>query len=141
MLIPSAGHLSDEEVDVRREATSEPRILSPSGDPAVLTQTAGLGSDHGDAIRESTTSIVEDSAMKDVSPAVLNSEWQDPSCRHVQNSAENSSDASSGLIPGTEMSLLSMGNIPVESSDKTFEGTERGESNAEPEETRPASVW
>ncbi|KAG0617849.1 hypothetical protein M758_4G020100 [Ceratodon purpureus] len=140
-LIPSAGHLSDEEDDVRREATSEPRILSPSGDPAVLTQTAGLGSDRGDAIRESTTSIIKDSAMKDVSPAVLNSEWQDPSCRHVQNSAENSSDASSGLIPGTEMSLLSMGNIPVESLDKTFEGTERGESNAEPEETRPASVW
>jgi len=59
----------------------------------------------------------------------------------VQSVAENPRESSSGLLPGTEMSSLSMGTAPTKTPDETFEATGRGESVGEPEETRPASVW
>jgi hypothetical protein len=130
-LIQSAGNLSDEEGGVREEIATAQGTLSPSGESEVLTQADDDVEEA--AVHESSSRIVKDVALADLS--------SQPSCRHVQNLAENSSEASSGLIPGTEMSLLSMGTVPVKSSDEIFEATERGESVVEPEETRPASVW
>lgn len=106
-----------------------------------MTQPAGLEADTETVIHETSSRIVKDSTIKDIALIELGSESQDPSCQRSQKLAENSSEASSGLIPGTEMSLLSMGNIVVKNSDETFEETEQRDSVAESEETRPASVW
>ena len=141
-MVLSAGHSSDQEEIVQEKATTAQGALSSHGDQAILTQTAGLAADDEAAVHETSSRMVKDSTVKDAALAVgVDSEWQDSSCRHVQNLAENSNEASTGLISGTEMSLLSMGTIPVKSSDEMFEATEQGGSVAEPEETRPASVW
>ncbi|XP_024365827.1 uncharacterized protein [Physcomitrium patens] len=135
--VQGAGRLSNPEHHLSEEAIPIQGTTSTSRNSTMSTHIAGFTADQEATIDETSSHLDKDSTMKDAAAVASDSEWQVQSFRYAQNVTEVTSDSSSGLIPGTEMSSLSMGTVPT----KSLDTTEQGDAGNEPVESRPASVW